>query len=679
MIISTLGASSSSASILLDAIARLTFHQMNQSYLYTDEDQDSLFGSPPPSPARGRSPSQETFIAGGKAGPIIAVPSTGVGRENVGTIALPGSHMSCAELPADLSASSLSLPRPTSSHDSSSVVPPISVHTPVVTSRSSTCSVPSRASSVAGTLPSASASSRKRRTLKLKSLTPISPAPPITLPGPNEPTPPNFLRSQSSLLGLAGLVGCVKPAQLYTHGPQPTPIQQSRSHSPIRGSTPTHPIVLDDDQEKYPCGQHQMPQRLDQLDPETLRSNIMNSLTKERNIFPVLESLIKLLGGEPHLPFTNPPPQSFARPYGHGIFNTQPSTSVSPLSAPSGSTTTAAISPPKRRKLKHVPAGAVDWDVPFPFAAGEGPEAYRDTWARDRAKQLVTQLLELVQNAAKKAAIKTAKTGGKASKGRPRVRNCQSRSVSVETQIGQISSTQANIHESPMYTTANAEDAMTGTPVDSLGHFLGSLEASSTIGSPPDPGSKDRMSMDSEGAVEEGGSAVPCDYAAFEEWLSQLQQFVPLETNEPTPESDWITRLSVPLDSSASSPAPDILVPMQRDALTAPHATRDEAIDPALFALSLQDRSVPQSWSRTSSTSLPALAHSPRSSLSSPTEPLTPLSEAFANVPTSTIVHQDLFCGMHLDPLTTRGCAYKSCFQIPLPINLSKKTIPHDL
>ncbi|KAF9223420.1 hypothetical protein BS17DRAFT_665266, partial [Gyrodon lividus] len=59
------------------------------------------------------------------------------------------------------------------------------------------------------------------------------------------------------------------------------------------------------------------------------------------------------------------------------------------------------------RKLKHVPAGAVDWDIPFPFAAGEGPKAYRDTWAQERAKRLVTQLLGLVKDATKRAAAKT--------------------------------------------------------------------------------------------------------------------------------------------------------------------------------------------------------------------------------------------------------------------------------
>ena len=632
---------------------------MNQSYPHTDEDQDSLFGSPPPSPARGRSPSQETFTIGDQVGPVIALPSTGVVTKNVGTIALPGSHMSCAELPADLPASSLSLPRPTSSHHSPCIAPPTiagtSVHSPVVSSCSPPRSVSSRASSAASTIPSTSTSTRKRRTPKAKSLTPAPPPPPIALPGPNEPTPPNFLRSQSSLLGLAGLVGSVKPAQLYTHPSQPIPVQQ---HSPIRGSTPTHPIVLDDDQDaphigEQPCAQIQMPHRLDQLNPEILRSNILNSLTQEKNIFPVLESLIKLLGGEPLFTPSNPPSQSFARPYGHGIFNAQYPPPVAPPSATSSSTTPTAP-PPKRRKLKHVPAGAVDWDIPFPFAAGEGPERYRDTWARDRAKQLATQLLELVQNAAKRAAIKTAKSRGNLPEGRTRAQNRQSsRSASVETRIRQTSSTRANIRESA---SPGPEGSMTATPnnvtpEDSLCHFLGSLESPSTVGLLT-PGSKDRMSVDSEGVVEEGSSAVPCDYSAFEEWLSQLQQFVPLETDTPTPESDWGTRSPVPLDSLAS------------------HTIRDEAIDPTLLAISQLGGSVPRSQSPTSPTpTLPddipqvpdmsTLTHSPRTSLSSLTEPLTPLSEAFADAPTSTIAHQDLDRSMHFHRLAARGCAYK--------------------
>lgn len=442
--------------------------------------------------------------------------------------------------------------------------------------------------------------------------------------------------------------------------------------------------MLDDDQDtphsgKRPHGQLQMPQRLDQLNPEVLRSNIVNSLSKEKNVFPVLESLIKLLSGEPHLPSANPPPQPFARPYGHGVFNTQPSHSVAPLSAPGGSTT-PVISLPKRRKLKHVPAGAADWDVPFPFAAGEGPEAYRDTWAQDRGKQLVTQLLELVQNAAKRAAIKTAKSGEKASDGRIRAQYSRSsRSSSVETQVGQINSTQAIVRESSLYTSPSPEGAVSGMPgnvipMDSLEHFIGSLEASST----PAPGFNDRMSVELEGAVGAGDSAVPCDYSAFEEWLSQLQQFVPLETNASTPESDWGTCPSVSMDPSASTPAPSIPVPMQCDALTVPHAIRDEAIDPALLAVSQQAASAHQLQSPTSPTSTltpgdivqvldisstpPLLTHSPRTSLSSLTEPLTPLSEAFPDVPTSTIARQDSVRGMHLYPFTTRGYTYKPCF-----------------
>lgn len=657
---------------------------MHQSSPHTDEDQDSLFGSPPPSPARGRSPSQETFIAGKNIGPIVAVPSTGVGRKNVGTIALPGSHMSCAELPADLPASSLSLPRPTSSHHSPGITPhnisgtSTSVHTPVVTSRSSSHSVPSSASSATSNIPSP-ASTRKRRTSKAEFVTPTPSALPITLPGPNDPTPPNLLRSQSSLLGLAGLVGCVKPAHLYTHDPQPAPIQHSPSHSPIRGSTPAHPIVLDDDQDtphngKHPHSQLQIPQRLDQLNPEVLRSNIINSLMKEKNIFPVLESLIKLLGGEPHLPAANTPSQPFARPYGHGIFNA--SSPVAEVSTPGGPTT-CVVSAPKRRKLKHVPAGAADWDVPFPFAAGEGPKTYRNTWAQDRAKQLVTQLLELVQNATKRAAIKTAKSGGKVSEGRIGARNSRSsRSASVETQIGQASSTRVIVPES-LYTNPSTEGAATETtsdvtPMDNLEHSVGSSDLPST----PVPGSKDRIFVELEGAVEAGGSAAPCDYSAFEEWLSQLQQFVPLETNATTPGSDWVTRPSVPLDSSAPSPASNILVPMQHDASTAPLAIRDEAIDPILLAMFQQVGTTPHSQSPTLPTSTlapgdiaqvldisstpPVFAHSPRTSLSSLTEPLTPLSDT--DVPTSTIAHQDPVRGMHLHPFTTRCCTYKSCF-----------------
>ncbi|OBZ72226.1 hypothetical protein A0H81_07941 [Grifola frondosa] len=62
--------------------------------------------------------------------------------------------------------------------------------------------------------------------------------------------------------------------------------------------------------------------------------------------------------------------------------------------------------PLKRRKLSSVPAGAADWDVPYPFQAGQGPENYYTNWERERGKQLLADLVQLVQNAAKKAATK---------------------------------------------------------------------------------------------------------------------------------------------------------------------------------------------------------------------------------------------------------------------------------
>ncbi|EPT05552.1 hypothetical protein FOMPIDRAFT_1077553, partial [Fomitopsis schrenkii] len=58
------------------------------------------------------------------------------------------------------------------------------------------------------------------------------------------------------------------------------------------------------------------------------------------------------------------------------------------------------------RRLNSVPAGASDWDVPYPFQAGQGPADYQTTWAKERAARLVRELVTLVRDAAKKAAVK---------------------------------------------------------------------------------------------------------------------------------------------------------------------------------------------------------------------------------------------------------------------------------
>ncbi|KAG2128123.1 hypothetical protein BD769DRAFT_1458180 [Suillus cothurnatus] len=291
-----------------------------------EDDDDSLFGSPPPSPARGRSP----------AFPAQAAQERGTGiTQNVGAIALPGSHMSCSELPADLLAlpfGGFSTREPPPSHalPAKNALQTHLTQSPLSTSRPS-----SRATG-------------KRKSTKSQSATPRPAAPPIPLPGPDDPLPSNFLRNQEALLGIAGLVGNVKPTSLP---------QQS-----VRGSTPSNPIIIEESDLTSVNGE-----------------DAINSLIRQKNIFPVLSSIVKLLGNSPAA--TTQP-----------LF-TNDRASPRPCSEP----TTTAPPPLKRRKLTSVPAGAVEWDVPYPFPEGEGPKAYHATWERERARHLITQLVESIK------------------------------------------------------------------------------------------------------------------------------------------------------------------------------------------------------------------------------------------------------------------------------------------
>ncbi|KAI9512109.1 hypothetical protein F5148DRAFT_971297, partial [Russula earlei] len=59
------------------------------------------------------------------------------------------------------------------------------------------------------------------------------------------------------------------------------------------------------------------------------------------------------------------------------------------------------------RRLNSVPAGAADWDVPYPFQQGEGPSQYRLHWEKERLKQLLSQLAVLIKCAKRSAAART--------------------------------------------------------------------------------------------------------------------------------------------------------------------------------------------------------------------------------------------------------------------------------
>ena len=296
-------------------------------------DDESLFGSPPPSPGPGRTLS-------------LALPSGGLDSEqNVGTLALPGSH-NPSKLPVDSVVSDARhhpLETPTSPQTTTSR--PTSL-APTVTD-SGTVSRPLRSSTKG-------AQKRGKRTKKSSNTTPTTPGPSIELPPSDAPVPPNFLRNQQALLGIAGLVANIHPASLSTR----------RHH---QGSDPNNPITVEDEGATLPRFGH----------PATpTPAQLLATLSAQKELFPVLEQLLNILrrGVDP----PTQPPQ----------IPSQPS--------------------PKRRKLSRVPAGAADWDVPFPFQPGEGPPNYQDEWTNERCERLISDFVTLLREGTKKAAARTS-------------------------------------------------------------------------------------------------------------------------------------------------------------------------------------------------------------------------------------------------------------------------------
>lgn len=220
----------------------------------------------------------------------------------------------------------------------------------------------------------------KEKAISSRASTPRPAAPQIQLPPADRPCPPNFLRNQRALLGLAGLVGGLNPKQL----------------SVPRGSSAHNPIVIDDSDTSVAAGpltsqpqsisRHPAPAPVGpgQLSPPN-GEEILASLIRSGNLLPVVQSLVRLLSGPaPNAPA--PPRLPTRTGWEH----------PSPNSAP----------PLKRRKLNNVPAGATDWDVPYPFQEGQGPQGYEATWAQQRARALLADLVGLIQGAAKKVAVK---------------------------------------------------------------------------------------------------------------------------------------------------------------------------------------------------------------------------------------------------------------------------------
>lgn len=182
------------------------------------------------------------------------------------------------------------------------------------------------------------------------------------MPDPSQPAPANFFRSQSALLGTAGLVSGLNPAQI--------------KHD-TRGKTARNPIIISEDCPPRVPG---ISEQLEQLNlPIPTSREIVYTLIRQKNIFPVLASILKLVAkGQSQ---TSSPARAESQQQ-HGR-------------------------PTKRRKLRNVPAGAADWDIPFPFKEDEGPEAYRENWEKERGKQLMSQLVSIIKSATQKAAARS--------------------------------------------------------------------------------------------------------------------------------------------------------------------------------------------------------------------------------------------------------------------------------
>ncbi|KAJ7127001.1 hypothetical protein C8R44DRAFT_111105 [Mycena epipterygia] len=338
------------------------------------DDTESLFGSPPPTPIRGRSPS-----------PALALPSVsgniinfgGSSAQNVGTIALPGSHH-FSELPVNPLA--LSLSYPFQSGDASR--PPAQQRGDFMTQVRQT---PAASRSPSVSLPPCLLKKRPTKKPKAKPKASVRPTPPpIHLPDPlqSHPLPPNLLRNQPGLLGTAGVVAGVRPAHLPAHS------------APTQGTTSSNPIFVDDEQptiSRFKKGPHSDVD-LEWLPPPS-NQDIVSTLIKQGDIFPLLENILKFIATEP----PHRPASEFSR--GHSICSSDAGSRSQTPSDESGATK-------KRRKLRQVPAGAELWDVPFPFNDGEGPKAYRNEWEKDRGKKLIAELVALIKGAGKKAAVK---------------------------------------------------------------------------------------------------------------------------------------------------------------------------------------------------------------------------------------------------------------------------------
>ncbi|KAH8831509.1 hypothetical protein DL96DRAFT_835737 [Flagelloscypha sp. PMI_526] len=192
------------------------------------------------------------------------------------------------------------------------------------------------------------------------------PPPPIDMPDFASPAPSHFFRNHPALLGHAGMVSGVDPARIR-HG-RPT------------GASAAEPIVVEDEPRYFSPPRPRGPAWT--LPSNVTPEEVVRTLDKQ-SIVPLLQNMFQFFVSRKSFDKEQPPP--FFR---RGGSSSEP--------------------PTKRRKLTKVPAGAADWDVPFPFEEGDGPKGYREEWEKDRARKLVSQIVDIFKEAAATVSVKKA-------------------------------------------------------------------------------------------------------------------------------------------------------------------------------------------------------------------------------------------------------------------------------
>lgn len=421
-----------------------------------DDENDSLFGSPPPSPQRGRSP-------------LLALPEDSGWRmenallhtQNVGTIALPGSQNSLSEIPVQ--------PAPPN------VRPPFLKLRPTSVECNHRVELPSRCSTT--TTPSTTPTPRAIRSKPLARK--------------------NSDRMNRTLTDLVGLIAHFGPAQSVK-----LPFSVHPKLDASQEGTKENPIEVDE--------VHKTPTPIDAVNNAliALASTVASALklpTVSRDRSPLSEPAVhQVLQFIKHDPKLIPALQA-THEYLDSIPR-YPHHETRPL------VNGASPSRPKRKRkqaIPRIPAGAEHWDVPFPFAPGHEPAGYPTQWQLERGRRVLGELLGLFERAFVQSRIKAPSFSQESPveppAKRPRISSVEpifsAESSSINTPISDLPISPAHFFLDDISNIANiysTDDAMhSQPPVMDFAQLFDSLDWQS-LNSAPDFGlATDFTSLDS--------------------------------------------------------------------------------------------------------------------------------------------------------------------------------------